>query len=112
MFLKTRTTQLSGAERGVSPGYVGKLLTALGQGTGPSKEASVNEAAVPFLEPLSERELEVLRLLASGISNREIAAKLFVSLDTIKSHLKHIYGKLGVRSRTQAVTQAKELDLI
>jgi LuxR family maltose regulon positive regulatory protein len=111
-FLKPQTTQPSGAERGVSPGYVGKLLTALGQGTGPSKEASVHGAAGPLLEPLSERELEVLRLLASGISNREIAAKLFVSLDTIKSHLKHIYGKLGVRSRTQAVTQAKELDLI
>ena len=54
----------------------------------------------------------MLYLLASGTPNREIAAKLFVSLDTVKSHLKHIYNKLGVHSRTQAVARAKEMDLI
>jgi LuxR family maltose regulon positive regulatory protein len=61
---------------------------------------------------MSGREVEVLRLLASGISNQEIAARLFVSLDTVKTHLKHIYGKLGVHNRARAVAKAAELDLI
>jgi LuxR family transcriptional regulator, maltose regulon positive regulatory protein len=63
-------------------------------------------------EPLSERELEVLRLVAVGKSNREISRQLFVTVDTIKKHLTHIFGKLGVRSRTQAVALAREMGLI
>jgi LuxR family maltose regulon positive regulatory protein len=112
--LKTRSNQPSGAKHGVSPRYAGKLLAALDRGVVPlSKGAAfVRETAGPLAELLSERELEVLRLLASGISNREIAVKLFVSLDTVKSHLKHIYAKLDVRNRAQAVSRAKELDLV
>jgi DNA-binding NarL/FixJ family response regulator len=62
--------------------------------------------------PLTARELEVLRLIADGLSNREIAQRLFVSVGTVKAHVNHIYGKLLVRSRTQAVARARELQLI
>ena len=109
--LKTQKTGSPGPGRGVSPGYAGKLLAALSQGAAPAAGAGVHGITGPLVELLSEREIEVLRLLISGISNREIAAELFVSLDTVKSHLKHIYGKLGVRGRAQAVARAKELDL-
>jgi len=61
---------------------------------------------------LSERELTVLRLVAAGLSNREIAEKLIISPGTAKSHVNHICGKLDVRNRTQAVTRAKDLGLV
>jgi LuxR family maltose regulon positive regulatory protein len=61
---------------------------------------------------LSGRELEVLRLIASGLSNREIAQELFVTPGTVKRHTHNIYGKLEVRSRTQAVARARDLDLV
>ena len=63
-------------------------------------------------EPLSERELEVLRLIAEGMSNPEIAQRLYLSVATVKVHTRNIYGKLDVNNRTQAVTQAKNLKLI
>jgi ATP/maltotriose-dependent transcriptional regulator MalT len=65
-----------------------------------------------MVEPLSARELEVLGLIAEGHSNREIAAKLFLSLNTVKVHCSHIYGKLGVKSRTQAVAKAETLGIL
>ena len=64
-----------------------------------------------MVEPLSERELEVLRLIAAGLSNREIADELYIAVGTVKRHINHIYGKLGVHSRTQALVRARELDL-
>ncbi len=70
------------------------------------------QAHQSLIEPLSERELEVLRLLAEGLSNAEIAQRLFLSVGTIKVHTRNIYGKLGVRSRTQAVVQAQMLTLL
>jgi DNA-binding CsgD family transcriptional regulator/tetratricopeptide (TPR) repeat protein len=66
----------------------------------------------PLIDPLSERELEVLHLIAAGLKNREIADKLIVALSTVKSHVNNIYGKLGVSSRIQAVSRAQELDLL
>jgi LuxR family maltose regulon positive regulatory protein len=60
---------------------------------------------------LSERELEVLRLIADGFSNAEIAQRLVIALGTVKRHINNIYGKLGVQSRTQAVARARELGL-
>ena len=69
-------------------------------------------AAQPLIEPLSERELEVLRLIASGLTNREIAQELFIAVGTVKRHINNIYGKLGVHSRTQAVAKARELQLL
>jgi ATP/maltotriose-dependent transcriptional regulator MalT len=61
---------------------------------------------------VSDREYEVLTLLADGLSNREIAERLFVSPNTVKTHLAHLYEKLAVSRRTQAISKAKELRLI
>jgi DNA-binding NarL/FixJ family response regulator len=71
--------------------------------------------AVPqqdLVEPLSERELEILAVLASGASNREIANQLYITEGTVKNHVTNILGKLGVRDRTQAALKAKEMGLI
>jgi LuxR family maltose regulon positive regulatory protein len=65
-----------------------------------------------LVEPLTDRELEVLRLLAAGRRNREIADQLVVTLDTVKKHLTHIFDKLGATNRTQALTHARQLGLI
>jgi len=65
-----------------------------------------------LIEPLSERELDVLRCLAAGLSNREITEKLFISLNTVKTHLKNINDKLNVHNRTQAVACARELGIL
>lgn len=66
----------------------------------------------PLPEPLSERELEILQILANGASNREIANKLFIAEGTVKNHVTNILGKLDVRDRTQAALKAKALGLI
>jgi LuxR family maltose regulon positive regulatory protein len=68
-------------------------------------------ASSVLVEPLSPRELEVLRLIAAGLSNKQITAELTVSLNTVKKHTTHIYGKLGVNGRTQAIVRARELNL-
>jgi ATP/maltotriose-dependent transcriptional regulator MalT len=64
------------------------------------------------LEPLTAREQEVLRLLAAGLSNKEIAERLVLSEGTIKTHAHNLYGKLGVKSRAQAIARATSLNLI
>ena len=64
------------------------------------------------MEPLSERELEVLRLMAAGLKHKEIAEELVISMNTVRHHTRNIYGKLGVHRRAQAVAKAKELDLL
>jgi ATP/maltotriose-dependent transcriptional regulator MalT len=66
----------------------------------------------PLVEPLSERELEVLTLLASGRSNKEIAKDLFVSVGTVKTHTNNIYRKLGVRNRAEALARSRSLKLL
>jgi LuxR family transcriptional regulator, maltose regulon positive regulatory protein len=110
-----REAQRRTADRGPGPrasaGYVAKLLAAMGHGP-PASGNGDPGASGAFAGLLSEREKEVLALLALGVSNQEIAARLFVSLDTVKSHLKHLYGKLDVHSRTQAVARAKEMGLL
>jgi ATP/maltotriose-dependent transcriptional regulator MalT len=95
------------ALRGIMPEYVGQILAAIRGPRGP-----VAPSPSPLVESLSERELAVLRLVAAGLSNREIAAKLIVSPGTAKSHVNHICGKLGARNRTEAVARAKELGLV
>ncbi len=98
-------------DRGLSPAYAGKLLAALSaQMTAPAPPQSGPGSAL--IEPLSGRELEVLRLLAEGLSNAEIAHRLYISLSTVKSHTANIFGKLGVKNRTQAVALARTLNLL
>jgi LuxR family maltose regulon positive regulatory protein len=65
-----------------------------------------------MVEPLSERELQVLRLLTTQLSSTEIAQELFISANTVRSHVKSIYGKLNVHSRVDAVERAEELGLL
>jgi DNA-binding CsgD family transcriptional regulator len=69
-------------------------------------------ALANLVEPLSRREIDVLRLMAGGQSNQEIAQMLVVALNTVKMHIKHIYRKLGVKNRVQAVAQAHDLGLL
>ena len=69
-------------------------------------------APQPLVEPLTPRELEVLHLIADGLTNQQIADTLFLSIGTVKSYTSHIYGKLGVSRRTQAIAHAREIGLI
>jgi LuxR family maltose regulon positive regulatory protein len=71
-----------------------------------------SSAKQPFLDPLSQRELEVLQLLAGGASNQEIATALVVAPGTVKLHVSHILSKLGVKSRTRAILRARDLGLL
>ncbi|MFY9653890.1 helix-turn-helix domain-containing protein, partial [Trebonia sp.] len=73
----------------------------------------IRAAAAPpgLIEPLTGRELEVLRLLAAGKSNQRIAHDLVVALDTVKKHVTHVLGKLGAANRTEAVARARDLGL-
>lgn len=95
----------SALTKAISPGYASRLLGAFGS-------SSERLPAGALSEPLSERELEVLRLIASGMSNAEISRALFVSLATVKKHINNIYRKLGTHSRTSALARARELDLL
>lgn len=92
------------------PEYVDKLVLAFNVNSPPIVQPVETEQAT-LLEPLSDRELEVLGLLVKGKSNRLIASELFVSVNTVKTHLKNVYEKLGVHGRTQAVLRSSELDL-
>jgi LuxR family maltose regulon positive regulatory protein len=95
------------ARRGVLPEYIGQILNAFGEG----RKKTVISAS-PLVETLSERELEVIRLVTAGLSNREIAKKLVISPGTAKTHIHNICGKLGVRNRTEAAMRAKDLNLV
>ncbi|MFC4301980.1 LuxR C-terminal-related transcriptional regulator [Cohnella boryungensis] len=102
---------LEAADRGQSPDYVAKLLTAFEAENG-GKPGVLWETIRPFVEPLSERELEVLRLIAQGLSNEEISKRLYLALSSVKGHNQNIFGKLQVRRRTEAVARARELGLL
>jgi LuxR family maltose regulon positive regulatory protein len=92
--------------RDVLPDYVAKLLAAF------STDLTIPSLAEQVLpEPLTHREQEILELVAAGLTNREIADKLVISALTVKKHTVNIYGKLGVRSRTEAAARARELKL-
>jgi LuxR family maltose regulon positive regulatory protein len=98
--------------QGIAPSYVTKLMPAFGESAQPAPPAGQALDDQPLIEPLTERELEVLRLIASGLSNREIAEDLVVAVSTVKSHINHIYGKLDAKSRIQAVAKARKLGLL
>jgi LuxR family maltose regulon positive regulatory protein len=89
--------------------YASELLAAF---SASERTAMLAERPLELVEPLSERELEVLGLIAQGLSNREIAQRLFLSLPTVKWHTHNIYGKLAVKNRTQAVAKARALRLL
>lgn len=103
------------AARGIMPDYVGKLLAVFETEMQKSEDKSSlppAPTAQPLIEPLSRRELEVLQLIAQGLSNREIAERLFLALITVKGHNQKIFGKLQVQRRTEAVARARELGLL
>jgi LuxR family maltose regulon positive regulatory protein len=99
------------AERGIHSSYASRLLSTFGDRF-TAQTPEVKTAPPPLFEPLSERETEVLRLVAAGLTNRQIGDQLFISAGTVKAHTSNIYGKLGVRSRTQAVARAQALNLL
>jgi LuxR family maltose regulon positive regulatory protein len=102
------------ADSGQTSPYITSLLEAFGVPIHQQQDVELPQtgASSALVEPLSAREVEVLRLLASGGSNAQLARTLVVSTSTVKTHLQHIYGKLGVANRTQAVARAQELHLL
>jgi LuxR family maltose regulon positive regulatory protein len=101
------------AARGIAPDYARRLLAAFPmaepeQASPPGTHAPESD----LVEPLSERELEVLQLIAEGLTNPEIATRLFLSVNTVKAHCRTIYGKLGVHNRTQAAARARALGIL
>jgi LuxR family maltose regulon positive regulatory protein len=115
------------ASAGIAPAYTGRLLAAFTAERGylrsmiePSSPAPVVGGAEElvlsnvegWIEPLSNRELEVLQLVAAGFTNHAIAQELSIAVSTVKTHMKNIHAKLGVRNRTQAAARARELNLL
>lgn len=101
------------AARGESflqPSVAAKVVAEFSRMSGPAGKTAVPQQ--DLVEPLSERELEILGVLATGASNREIANQLYITEGTVKNHVTNILGKLGVRDRTQAALKAKEMGLI
>jgi LuxR family maltose regulon positive regulatory protein len=92
-------------------GYADRLLAAFGQPAA-APQSKIQNPQSAILEPLSERELEVLKLLGTELSGPEIADRLGVSLNTVRTHTKNIYGKLGVNSRRTAIRRAEEIGLL
>jgi LuxR family maltose regulon positive regulatory protein len=100
--------------QGFLPDYVGRLLAAF-EPKARGREAltrTSDPSVASLVEPLSARELQVLQLIAEGLTNREIAQRLFISPKTVKRHASSIYGKLDVHSRTQAAARARTLGIL
>jgi LuxR family maltose regulon positive regulatory protein len=98
---------------GMVPDYLGKLLAVFEAEEQTSRATSYRPTpAQPLIEPLSRREVEVLQLIAQGLSNQEISERLVLALETVKGHNKKIFGKLQVQRRTEAVARARELGLL
>jgi len=105
---------------GIAVDYVGRLLNAMPgetKGERPKTRTEGSSSAVrrpssPLIEPLNDRELQILRLIAAGLSDRQIAEELYLSVNTVKWYNRQIYAKLGVGRRGQAVARAQELGLL
>jgi LuxR family maltose regulon positive regulatory protein len=100
--------------QGRMPGYAAKLLGSAPATLDDNRSRTRPDASLAqtLPDPLSERELEVLHLIAAGCSNRQIGERLFLALDTVKGHNRRIFGKLGVQRRTEAMVRARELGLL
>ena len=100
------------ATREIMPDYTGKLLALFEAEKRKSERKSPLPPKQPLIDPLSQRELQILQLIAQGLSNREIGERLFLALDTVKGHNRKIFDKLQVQSRTEAIVRARELGLL
>ncbi len=98
--------------REIMPDYTDKLLAAFEAEKRKGEDKPDLHPGQPLIEPLSQRELKILQLIAQGLSNREIGERLFLALDTIKGHNRKIFDKLQVQSRTEAIARARELGLL
>jgi LuxR family maltose regulon positive regulatory protein len=101
----------------IDPGYLATLVRACGRAgvtpsRGPTAAAAPDRVQPALLDPLTDRELEVLHLLALGRSNQRIARELVVALDTVKKHVTHVLGKLGATNRTEAAARGRQLGLV
>lgn len=97
-------------KQGVCSDYIDQIL--LGNSGNEERITLPENVSSAAIEPISDREREVLKLIADGYSNREISSELFISLNTVKSHITSIYNKMGVHKRTQAVSRANEMGLL
>jgi LuxR family maltose regulon positive regulatory protein len=104
----------------VNPDYVERILAAFSgsqppgtiQTESPAPDVPVGAGPVVLVEPLTDREIEVLRLMAEGLKYKEIADRLFISLNTVRYHVKAVYGKFNVNNRTQAIEMARQLHIL
>jgi LuxR family maltose regulon positive regulatory protein len=94
------------------PTYTDKLLAAFEAEKWKNEDKSYQSSVQPLIEPLSQRELDILHLIAQGLTNRQIGERLFLALDTVKGHNRKIFDKLQVQSRTEAIARARELGLL
>ncbi len=100
------------AHQGILPNYSQELLSVLVEHQPASQTPTTPAPTQPLIDPLSERELEILHLIAQGLSNNEIGERLFLALNTVKGHNRKIFRKLQVQRRTEAVARARELHLL
>ena len=100
------------AAHGMMPDSIEKVLAVCEAEEKKSEDTSSRPPAQPLIEPLSQRELEVLQLMAQGLSNQEMSERLFLALSTVKGHNRNIFDKLHVQRRTEAVAHARELGLL
>ncbi len=97
---------------GLMPDYTGKLLAVFEEEKRRGHPRSDQSPANPLIDPLSPREIEIIKLISQGLSNQEIGKRLFLALDTVKGHNRRIFEKLQVQRRTEAIARARELGLI
>ena len=95
----------------IEPAYVQRILGAFPVETPQELKAEPSQGA-DWVEPLTDRETEILQLICEGLTNKQVGSRLYLSANTVKTHLRNIYGKLGVSNRTQAVAKGRALGII